>query len=122
METILGYMAGVGLHVGFKWASWKRADRKWGEYWVKYAGLNIAAAIAAVVCFGFWETGAIPALLEQMLAGAYLAVGLKGDPQVPMGFWGSLAAGYLMDSVARTLWMRFGDRIVKNGGNGGGGA
>jgi hypothetical protein len=103
---IIGYILGVVLHVGFKWASWKQGSKSaWSAYWNEYSGVNIAGGIAAVVCFGLWESGAIPAVLGAVANAAASVVGHQGTVPLPGGFWGSLAAGYLMDSVARTLWM-----------------
>jgi len=104
----LGYLFGVLLHIGFKWSSWKRKDRPWLSYWREYAGLNISAAIAAFVCFGLWEIGWLAAFFSGIGRFIYAAAGSdEPAPALPITPWTSLFAGYILDSVARTVTMKF---------------
>ena len=71
-------------------------------------------AIAAVVCFGLWESGALPDLMSWGSTLVAHKLGYGGEVHVPRGFWGSLMAGYGMDSAARTVWLWWDKRVGEN--------
>jgi len=106
VNNALGYLAGVLLHVAFKWASWKKPGnaKPWRAYWTDYLGLNVAGAIAALVFFGLWDAGFLHWI------GNWAARPVSPDLDlmalVPINAATSAAVGYLMDSMARTIWMR----------------
>ena len=102
--TWIFYALGVLLHVAFKWAGWARKAQTWkpGAYFRAHGALNVQAAIAAAACACLWELGVVPRLLGLALA----SIGAQGaEFSIPITPATSLFAGYVMDSMGRTLLM-----------------
>lgn len=114
--TFVGYLVGVLLHVAAKWSTWKRGNptMRWRAYWRSEGTLNIAAGAAAIASFALWEAGWIAVALERGYVTAVKAIFGGADFQVaalPITFWTSMLAGYVLDSLARHILGRI-ERIA----------
>lgn len=106
-----GFLLGVLAHVCFKWASWKNKENRWMMYWKDHASLNIASGIAAIVSFSLWKYGILSGAFGAIVGAGVGVVGASPNiaVEIPLTFETSIFAGYVLDSIARHLWGKFGN-------------